>query len=796
MRKGEAPAEPADGGIQAQTNGSAGASPSQKTAHGICVHCGAKFDPTPERPDYCCAGCQFVHDLIVKNGLTQFYNLTDGSLPPVKSLVFQKRDYSWLNDLATVAESGQTEVAYLGLDLQGISCIGCVWLIEKLFLSKPGALSVEVNSTRGELHLRWKPGAMDLAGFARELQGFGYLLGPLSAQPERRQDRSLVKRMGLCAAFALNAMLFTLPRYFGMGSEFEFAALFDGLAALFGTLSFLVGGSYFFGRTWNSIRHGVLHIDLPISAGLLAAYSASVYAWRIGEQSFVYFDFVSTFSFLMLVGRWVQQGAVDRNRNRLLGLNTPVKKREVTPGQPYTIAAGEIIPVRSKLLSEEAVLNLEWINGESETRAARIGQSVPAGAINVSQSALDLQALESWNESILNKLLESGPRDVLRQYGLERFIRVYIIVIFCVAAAGFTGWWLLSGSPLLALQVLASILVVSCPCALGVALPMADELAISTLRKFGVFVREQSLWERLTRVRKIIFDKTGTLTLENMGLRNPEALRGLGPKQKGVLLRMVEDNLHPVSCCLREFLMAEGVQADLEGEVREIVGQGLEMVARGATWRLGRPVEGNYDCEFRCDGNLVASFSFGEETRVDAREEIATLRRRGLEVQILSGDRRAKVAAMADRLGLPETACQAEMTPEQKAEWVKSVNDRDTLMIGDGANDSLAFNESYCTGTPAIDRGLLEQKSDFYFLGRGINGVRHLLEVAASRRRAVRRVTGFALAYNLVAILLCLSGLMNPLVAAILMPISSLISLGIVFVSGKASWDSWVPGDT
>jgi Cu2+-exporting ATPase len=318
-----------------------------------------------------------------------------------------------------------------------------------------------------------------------------------------------------------------------------------------------------------------------------------------------------------------------------------------------------------------------------------------------------------------------------------------------------------------------------------VALPLADDLAASFVRRLGVFLREGSLWSRLRSVRKIIFDKTGTLTLETMALRNPESLAALPADEKAVLIAMVSDSLHPVSCCLRELSLAEGVEATASLNVKEFVGLGLEQIAGRDVWRLGRSgwagnAEG--DCVFSRNEEVLAAFSFEESVRTDAVEEIAALQKQGREVFILSGDRPQKVAAMAVRLGLPSANCHAAMSPQQKADWVHNIDQHDTLLIGDGANDSLAFNAAHCTGTPAIDRGLLEQKADFYFLGRGLSGIRQLFATADRRRRTVRRVIGFALLYNFVAITISLVGAMSPVVAAVLMPLSSLVSLAIVFL--------------
>ena len=782
----------------------------QPAALAKCIHCGTPFRATPERQDYCCAGCQFVHDLIVKNGLEKFYDLQDGVTFPVKSLVFQKRDYTWLGELARCAEETAGGTATLSLDLQGISCIGCVWLIEKLFERKPGAIGAQVNPTLGLLQLRWssQEPRPDIMEFAHELQSFGYLLGPAGVAA-KSQNGPLVKRLGLCAAFAMNAMLFTLPSYLGMEQSFAYAPLFNKLALFFSTLSFLVGGTYFFERSWHSLRNGVLHIDLPISIGLIAAYCASIYAFLVGAMDFVYFDFVSIFTFLMLVGRWMQQNAIDKNRTRLLGMQSGPPEIQVLyggsapsadkqpatlliPGIRFRVNAGQAVPVRSKLLSEGATLGMEWINGEAEASIARQGQLVASGALNCSQNPIDLEATENWADSILCSLFQMTPRSVTKQTGLEQFIKIYIIVVLHIAVIGFGAWWWFGGSLLKALQVMTSILVVSCPCAAGVAIPLADEVAVSALRKLGVFVREQSLWARITRVRKIVFDKTGTLTLETMALENPGALANLPASQKRILLNMVEESLHPVSCCLREFLLAEGIEQGPHPAPEEVIGFGLELKQEpAATWRLGRPEwaaapdshssQQPADCLFTKNGQLLAAFTFKEAVRADAVEEVAALRKRGCEVHILSGDRKEKVARMAAQLHLPQTQAQGELSPKAKADWIRENDRRDTLMIGDGANDSLAFNESFCNGTPAIDRSLLEQKADFYFLGRGLSGVRELLEMGRIRQRTVRTVIGFALLYNLATVVISLAGHMSPLAASILMPCSSLASIAIVF---------------
>ena len=227
--------------------------------------------------------------------------------------------------------------------------------------------------------------------------------------------------------------------------------------------------------------------------------------------------------------------------------------------------------------------------------------------------------------------------------------------------------------------------------------------------------------------------------------------------------------------------MAMGVSGT--GETQESIGLGVELTRDGHLYRLGRngwAADAAGDCIFSRDGECLAAFNFGDELREDAGEEFEALRASGYDLHILSGDNSAKVATMAARLNVEVTRAHGALSPDDKAVRLQEIGSQRTLMIGDGANDSLAFNNSLCTGTPAIDRGLLERKADFYFMGRSLRGIRSLLGIALAKRSTVRAVLGFAIAYNFVAVLLSINGHMSPLLAAILMPLSSLVTIAIV----------------
>ncbi len=773
-----------------------------------CKHCGT---PSPAGSEFCCAGCAYVYRMIHEQGLDAYYHIKDEVTVPADAALGQARDYGWLSSLQAEAEAQVTEggrMPRLQLSVQGLSCAGCVWLIERIFTKQPGAGRIEINAQTGQVRLSWRPGAepaFSAADFAVTLQRFNYLLGPAGTDgASGGESRDLAKRIGLCGAFAMNVMLFTLPSYFGMEASFTYARLFSTLSLGFGTLSLLAGGGYFLSRAVRALREGAIHIDLPIAVGIVGAYLGSFYGWITGQEAYTYFDFVAGFILLMLIGRWAQVAAVERNQRRLLQQQpTPPRLRvfgedgavrELPPDQlkkdwAFGVGMGQTVPVEAKLESAEADLNLAWINGESESRVFRAGQTIPAGAQSVGRAEVRLRATQDWSNSMLAELLEPVERKSEGERLIERVIQGYLIAIFAIATLAGLGWWWGTGDGLHAGAVVTAVLVVSCPCALGLAFPLADEMATVALRKRGLFVRAGDLWGRLQHVRKVVFDKTGTLTLENPVLVEPAVLEQLSAEARSALHTLVRDNPHPVSRAIMEALVARDLPAILSGEIEEAIGQGVsigEWSLGRAGWRDGGEADGATVLSWQ--GQSVARMVFRDEARRDAQVEIGRLRQRGLDTFILSGDATEKVAMIARELGLPPDNAYGNQSPQAKAAWLLEHGADDALMLGDGANDSLAFDAARCRGTPVIHRGVLADKADFYYLGQGLSGLRALFEVNEIRRRTHWVLLVFMVAYNVTAVSLAVAGHMNPLFAAVLMPLSSLATLVIVGIGMRRAW--------
>lgn len=771
-----------------------------------CIHCGTPLEPSQEEAGFCCTGCEFVHQLIHEQGLEKFYDLKRGeATTPLRDQPFQKQDFSWLEEVIAEHEAqhpGDTSSEFQG-SLQGISCIGCVWLVEKLFMRMDGALRCDIIPATGYIHLSWQRGKCDVVGFARELQQFGYLLGKARAGSKRSGEfRQLGTRLGICGAFAMNAMAFSLPRYLGMPEDFEFAGIFELIAFLSATLAMLVGGTWFIKRAYHGIRARILHMDTPIALGVSLAYLGSLAGWLWKHEELLYFDFVAIFIFLMLGGRWLQTAAVERNRNRLLE-QTPLPNKlrlpnsadtidtqDLEAGTTYLLPAGQTAPVGSVVTRTAADFSLEWINGEPDPVHRSGGTSVPAGAINLGDAAVELRAEEAWEDSLLAKLIQSSE-SVARSPLMEKVLRYYLVAVFLLGIGGGAAWLVTGHGLETALQVTISVFVISCPCALGVALPLADELASGKMRAKGVFIRRPAFWSRIRQIRTLFFDKTGTLTMDLPELTDAGVIGGLGDREKSALAFLAAGSRHPMS---RAIMRAMGIDGQrragaMSGPAcRELPGLGSQVTdAGGSVWSLGKcgwdgtseqPADASRPgCELRKDGRLLAHFGFMESLRPEAA---ATLRKlRGFRPHILSGDHHDRVQDIAGTLGLDADNVHAGLTPDGKAELVSGIDPDHSLFLGDGANDSLAFDAAAMSGAVA-GRGLLESKADFYFLSSGLAFIPRMFALARRHATAVRAVFTFSVTYNLLAVSVCLAGRMNPLLAAILMPLSSIVSLAIV----------------
>lgn len=706
----------------------------------------------------------------------------------------------WLDSQLERAKAVAGERLSLELDVQGVQCAACVWLMSELYQRRGGGAGLEVNPALGKVSLRCARN-FDVAGWVRHVESFGYQFGPPHAAKKAGTD-PLTLRLGISAALGLNVMLFSLSFYFGLSpSDGDVFNLFIWLSLALSTVTVAVGGWPFFAAAVRGFKAKVLHLDLPIALGIVLVWAVSVVQALGGHGHLLYLDTLNVFITLMLLGRWLQVRLVERNRRYLLeddgadGLwvrrlegqaLVTVNAPKLKAGDAVLVAPGDVVPLDGVLASPSAELATEWMTGEPSSSLLQLGAAVSAGSVNVGRAAFMLTASQDFAQSQLVTLLR---RPVQRGHLYTRFwdalARRWVVTVLGVSTAGFLAW--LSEGVARATDVAAGLLVVTCPCAIGLAIPLAYEFTQQRLRSHGFFSRAEDLFDRLLAVRTVIFDKTGTLTLGRLELCAPQAIEALSPAASAAAYNLSARSNHPVSRCLFAALEKQNAAFVPGLDIIEEPGAGLTWrTAEGHIWRLGKPswalsggapladVAGVTVAVLSYDGALVSDLSVRETLRAGAAAEVAALSARGLQVWLLSGDRQSRVATMAERLGLAPQQAIGDLSPEAKAEQVKQLDRRDTLYLGDGVNDALAFEAATVAGTPAVDRPVLPARSDFFLLGEGIGGLREGLEAAAQLRATVRQLLAIALVYNLAAVAAGMAGALTPLRAAVAMPLSTL----------------------
>ena len=797
-------------------------SPSMSEDVATCIHCLTCLEGAEAGP-FCCTGCRFVYGLLHANHLERFYALRAGEGRPVSSLAVERRDYRWLEPL----EARLRDTPGLGrvdIDVQGLHCSGCVWLIETIFRRHAGAKQIVVNPTVGRVHIVADE-HFGLRDFVCDIERFGYLFGP-ALKSDRSASRGLLIRMAICIAIAMNAMLFAIAIYSGL-SEGPLFVLFGRLVLVLGFASVAIGGSVFIKAAWHGLRRGVLHLDLPIALGIVLAFAGSVYSFALHGRA-AFFDTLTVFIALMLVGRFLQQRILERNRLALLasdgvdgliarrvrdGTVASIKCTEIRAGDTLLVAPGELVPVDGTLRAagqsvgdypcDGASFSLDWINGESRPRVFPGGARIPAGAFHAGSEAVELEASTAFEESPLIDLLRTPlSREAAEPRGTrfwQRFAKIYVLAVLGAAALGFGTWIAMGASVTRAIEVATAVLIVTCPCAFGIAQPLAFDLVQAGLRRAGLCVRSPDFLDRAPAVRNVVFDKTGTLTSGTLAIKNATALAALAHVEQAALAQLVARSHHPKSLAVKRAL-GEAAQAyDPSARVVERAGLGLELTDAGRCFRLGAPEwaapgaahEG--DVAFAVDGAMRADLLTVEDRRADAAREVQALQVRGYEVWLLSGDTQPRVDEEARACGIPLDHAIGGKTAKEKSDWVTSHDRDDLLMVGDGINDSLVVGQAFCSGTPAIDRPFMAARSDFYFVSAGLRPIRLALDASHALARVRRRNLRIAVAYNVLAVTLAYAGVMSPLVCAVLMPVSSLTTILATTLSlspRRALWKS------
>ena len=827
--------EPATDRAPLHTRAGFGDSDVNVSSEGTCAHCGMELGKSYVVEDgrsYCCNGCATAFVALAESGLDDgFYDLQVLASKPKQtsassSDALQREE---LDSAPFLEEHTRPDHAGRSVDLfvDGMHCAACVWLIERLPFEMEGVSVARVDLPRARLSLTFDPDRAKLSGVVEWLAKFGYTARPMRKEGAGRPtdaERKLLLRMGVAWALAGNVMLIAFALYSGLeseGSGLALAARWISLALAIPAVFY--GGAPFLRRAWASVRTAVrskdvrrLHMDTPIALGILVGFLHSAWATIAGRGE-VWFDSITVLIAALLTARWLQlrsRRLAGEASDRLLALVPSMVRRvrqdgkvevvrvdDVRPGEIVEIPGGEVIPVDGVVDWGESRLNNAVITGESRPENVAPGDRVVAGATNIS-SPIRVRVEAAGDDTRVGKLL-AWVRDAENRKApvvllADRIGGYFVLGVLGLAAVTAVLWWSLD-SRVVAQHVVA-LLVITCPCALGMATPLAMAIAAGRAARRGLFIKTDEATQQLTTVDTVVLDKTGTITEGKMQLvgwtGSPDALKRVAALER--------HSNHPLAEAIVQADESE-FHADV-CEVEVVPGAGIEGVVDGGKLFVGRPdwveqragvvaadlvgeiekavAKGYTPVLAATSKQLLGLATVGDGVRDDALPLIHALQREGRSVHILSGDHPETVATVAGWLGIQSENARGGISPEEKRHIVEGLREHghSVMMVGDGVNDAVAL-QSADVGV-AVGGGSTASlvAADVFMTRPGVEPLFELLSGSSAVMRTIRAALGISLVYNLVGATAAMTGLVTPLVAAVAMPVSSLLVVAMAIL--------------
>ena len=703
-----------------------------------------------------------------------------------------------LADLSRYVRGGESGTSLFEVSVKGARCASCIGKIEAGVKALPGIADARLNLSTGKLLISWPGKTVNPDLVLRRVRDLGYEAQPYNAPLVRDETEREGIFLLRCLAVAAFGTIFVvgLTDAIWWGGDDMSAGLRQTFFWLAGTVAVpvtLYGGQPFFRSAWKSLRAKSTNMDVPISAALLLSLGLSLYQ-TVAHQLYTYFDAAAMLAFLLLIGRYLDFHLRDKAQGaakHLLALQSQLSQRfaadgrletvassDIIPGDRLLLATGERFPVDAILEATSADLDVSLVTGESQPHAATNGASIYAGSINVGPMVIARATARVENSLVadLARLLDVGRqrRNVYVRLA-DRAAKIFVPLVVGLAVVVMLAWLACGASFTTAATNAIAVLIITCPCALGLAVPAVQIVATSRLFARGVLVKTGDALERLAEVDTVVFDKTGTLTEGKLRLSNAHEI---GPEALKAAAMLARASQHP----LARALAAAAGSGPVAPDVRETPGAGLEMQDAGACLRLGSAtwcgVTSDGDASelwFRRGSEPPVRFAFQDNLRADVRELIAGLGARGLAVEMLTGDTEAVARKTALEIGI--STWQAGVKPADKAARLEMLRARGRrmLMVGDGLNDAAALALAHVSIAPGSAADVSQLAADMVLRSDALLPILEAIGVAQKARVLVLENFVLAALYNLVAIPLAAFGLVTPLLAAATMSSSSLL---------------------
>ncbi|STZ76124.1 heavy metal translocating P-type ATPase [Bergeriella denitrificans] len=806
-----------------------------------CFHCGLDVPESVKlsvefeeraRPT-CCAGCQAVAQSIIDAGLGSYYkqrtaDAAKAALPPDEVLA-QLKLYDLPEVQADFVETGADNQKEAVLMLGGITCAACVWLIEQQLLRLPGVVRVDLNYSTHRVRVVWHDTQVALSDILLRIQSTGYTAAPYDAhkvEAQHQQERKqFIVRLAVAGLCMMQTMMFAIPTY--LYGEGEIEPLYLGILHWGAFIMVLPVVFYcalpFYRGAWRDLKNRRAGMDTPIAIAIVMTFAAGIYSLATNAGQGMYFESISMLLFFLLGGRFMEQIARRKAGDaaeRLVKLVPAFCHKlaaypeseaaeeaavvKLQSGDVILVKPGEVIPVDGVVLAGESEVNEAMLTGESLPVAKRAEDKVTAGTLNTVGPLIVRTEQAGGNTRLAHivKLLDRALAQKPRVAELaEKYASRFVLGELLLAVPVFIGWMVYADAHT-ALWITVALLVITCPCALSLATPTALAAATGMLAGRGVLISGKQSLETLAQIDDVVFDKTGTLTKGELSVSRTVALGSLGEADALAVARALEaQSEHPIARAILRHTGAEQVhEADNIKVMQRVnrIGHGVsaQVEWRGETqiWALGRAefvagISGSLPDmpEASHTGSMVflgnqrgfqTAFLLEDEIKDGTPEMVAALKAQGLRLHVLSGDRSAAVAHLADTLSLD--AYRAEALPEDKLTYVEALQaeGRKVLMVGDGINDAPVLARADVSAAVAGGADVARDGADVVLLNDDMRVLPQTVAQARKARRVIAQNLRWASAYNLIAVPLAVFGFVTPWIAALGMSLSSLVVLG------------------
>jgi len=790
-----------------------------------CTHCHLSFDESvmiiekegDKNLYFCCKGCQGVYHLLKSENLDSFYEkLGNQTLSPAEIVTKESKELERF-DLEGFKKRyiRETKEGFyeISLIIEGIHCSACVWLNEKVLHKSEGVIEATINYSNNKAKVVWEPDRIKLSEIIEKIRSIGYNAYPYD--PKLQEERANRIRNDyysriLVGVFAtMNIMWIAIAQYVGYfsGMEQEHKNILNIAEFILATPTLFYSGWIFFRGAYYGLKNRFINMDFLVASGALLAWLYSIYA-MVTQKGEVYFDSVTMIITFVLVGKYLEVlskkqavdtldkivGSMPTEVSVILedGSKALVSVENIRPKDIIELKPGERVAVDGVLISGSALFDESSLTGESEPIFKEVGDEIISGSICL-DSVVRYEATKEAKDSILSQMGELLSDAITKKPKLEQLANTisgyFSVTILAIAVVTFIFWYLKGGSFENALIIAISVIVIACPCALGLATPMATLVGISKSAKEGILFKEASMLETLAKSSILALDKTGTITEGKPSVVSVKIFDGFEPSKA---LALVDSSNHPISKGVRKYLLnhyenltppkiediksieAKGVIAKCEGV--ELIGGNRELINSFG-------IECNFESEnslfiFAINNRVVAIFELRDNLRLDIKEAISKIEALGIKVVMLTGDNPKSAKRVANEVGIREFY--AKLLPQDKANIIKSWQDdgKNVVMAGDGINDAIALARSNIAIAMGSGADIAIEVSDIVLLEDNPKSLLFAFKIARRSFLAVKQNLALSLVYNLLAIPLAVMGYVNPLVSALSMSLSSLVVVG------------------